>query len=63
MHGLPNLKICIAKQAKQIFHYKKIKIKLYKNNAAIWFNKTCRIKQLTPNYIKIRINGNNTRAQ
>jgi hypothetical protein len=23
----------------------------------------CRIKQLTPNYIKIRINGNNTRAQ
>ena len=39
MHGLPNLKICIAKQAKQIFHYKKIKIKLYKNNAAIWFNK------------------------
>jgi hypothetical protein len=39
MHGLPNLKICIAKQTKQIFHYKKIKIKLYKNNAAIWYNK------------------------
>ena len=38
MHGLPNLKICIAKQAKQIFHYKKIKIKLYENFAAIWFN-------------------------
>jgi len=55
MHGLPNLKICIAKQTKQIFHYKKIKITLYKNNAAIWFNKTCRIKQLTPNYIKIRV--------
>jgi hypothetical protein len=32
MHGQPNLKICIAKQAKQIFQYKKIKIKLYKNN-------------------------------
>ena len=46
------LKLCIAKQAKQIFHYKKIKIKLYKNNPAIWFNKTCRIKQLTP---KMRI--------
>ena len=41
MYGLPNLKICIAKQAKQIFHYKKIKIKLYKNNALIWVNKTC----------------------
>jgi len=25
MHGLPNLKICIAKQAKQIFHYKKMR--------------------------------------
>ena len=48
MHGLPNLKICIEKQAKQIFHYKKIKIKLYKTNAAIWYNKTSRIKQLTP---------------
>jgi hypothetical protein len=44
MHGLPNLKICIAKQAKQIFRYK-IKIKLYKNNAAIWYNKTRRINE------------------
>jgi len=26
MHGLPNLKICIAKQAKQIFHYKNQKL-------------------------------------
>jgi len=49
MHGLPNLKICIAKQAKQIFQYKKIKIKLYKNSAAIWFNNTrgCIHVQLT----------------
>jgi len=29
-HGQPNIKICIAKQAKQIFQYKKSKIKLYK---------------------------------
>jgi hypothetical protein len=63
MHGLPNLKICFAKQTKQIFYYKKIKIKLYKNNAAIWYNKTCRIKQLAPNHIKIKNNGNNTRAE
>jgi len=55
MHGQPNIKICSAKQTKQIFQYKKIKIKLYKNNAAIWYNKTCRIKQLTPNYINISI--------
>ena len=45
MHGLTNLKFCIAKQ---MFHYKKIKIKLYKTNAAIWFNKTCRIKAVSP---------------
>jgi hypothetical protein len=51
-----------VKQAKQISQYKKIKIKLYRNNAAIWYNKTCRIKQLTPNYINIRVNGNNTRS-
>jgi len=63
MHGQPNIKICIAKQAKQILQYQKIKIKLYKNNAAIWYNKTCWIKQLTPNYINIRVNGNNTRFQ
>ena len=26
---------------------------------AIWFNKTCKIKQLTPTYMSIKINGNN----
>jgi hypothetical protein len=45
--------------AKLVYLYKTIKIKLRKNNAAIWFNKTCRIKQLTPTYINIRVNGNN----
>jgi len=29
--------------------------KLYKTNAALWYNKTCRLKQLTPNYICIKI--------
>jgi hypothetical protein len=56
MHVQPKVKICIAKHAKQIFQYKRIKIKLYKNNADIWYNKTRRIKQLTPNYINIRVN-------
>jgi hypothetical protein len=36
---------------------------LYKNNAAIWFNKTCRIKQLTPTYINVRVNGNNSKSE
>jgi len=63
MHGQPNIKICNAKQARQIHQHKKIKIKLYKSNAAIWYNKTCRIKQLIPTYINIRIYGNNPRCQ
>ena len=38
----------------EVYAYKNIKRKLYKTNAAIWFNKTCRVKQLTPNYINIK---------
>ena len=58
MHGQQNIKTCDAKQAKQVYQYKN-KIKLYKNNAAIWYNKTCRIKQLIPTYVNVRVNGNN----
>jgi hypothetical protein len=59
MHGQQNITFCIAKQAEQIYKYKNMKIKLYKNNAAIWYNKTCRMKQITPGYISIKENGNN----
>jgi len=37
------------------------KIKLLKTNAAIWFNKMCKIKQLKPNYIQFRSNGKTLR--
>jgi len=63
MHGKQIINICNAKQARQIYRYKKIKTKLYKNNAAILYSKTCRIKQLTPAYINVRINVNNPRCQ
>jgi uncharacterized protein YpiB (UPF0302 family) len=36
---------------------------LYRTNAAIWFNKTCRLKGLTPTYINIQINGKNKQCQ
>ena len=39
MHGQKNIKLF---DAKQVYHYKNIKLKLYKNNAAIWFNNTCK---------------------
>jgi len=63
MRSQQNIKICDAKQAKQVYQYKNTKIKLYKNNAAIWYNKTCRIKQLIPTCVNIRVNSNNPRYQ
>jgi hypothetical protein len=50
MHGSENVKFANALQAKQIYQYKNIKEKLYKTNAAVWYNKTYRQKQLMPYY-------------
>ena len=50
MRGQQNIKFCNAKQAQQIYKYKNIKTKLYKNNSAMWFNKICRMKQIAPGY-------------
>ena len=36
---------------------KNTSLKLLKTNAAIWFNKTCKVKQLKPNYTNVEING------
>jgi hypothetical protein len=58
MHISTNIKFIKAKQAIEVYAYKNVKRKLYKTNAAIWFNKTCRDKELTPSFINIRINGN-----
>jgi len=60
MHGQRNIKLCDAIQE---YHYKNIKLKLYKNNATIWFNKTCRAKHLTSTYASIKIKGDNSRCQ
>jgi len=63
MHGQQNVKICDAKQAKQVHQYTNTKIKLYKSNASIRYNKTFRIKQPISTYVNIRVNGNNPRCQ
>ena len=57
MHGTINIKYIEAKQARAIYHFKNTKRKLYRTNAAIWYNKTCKLKRLTPDYINIKING------
>jgi len=43
MHGA-NIKIISAQQARICNIYKNTKLKLLKTNAAIWFNKMCKIK-------------------
>ena len=47
-----------AKTAQMNNKYKNTKLKLLKTNAAIWFNRICRMKQLKPNYISFNIKGN-----
>ena len=63
MHGNSNIKCIVAKEVKEIYQHKNTKRKLYRTNAAIWSNRTCRHKQLTSNYINIRINGKNQQCQ
>jgi len=63
MHGTMGLKFIDAKQAKDVYNYKNIKRKLYRTNAAIWYNKTCRHKHLTPTYVNIHIKGKNLQDQ
>jgi hypothetical protein len=47
-----------AQQARLCNIYMNTKLKLLRTNAAIWFNKMCKIKHLKPNYINIKVNGN-----
>jgi hypothetical protein len=54
-----SLKFIDAKQAKEIYLFKNIQRKLPKTTTAIWFNKVCRNKNLTPGYFKIQINRDN----
>ena len=50
MHGNTKLKFSYAKQARDIYNYKNIKRKLYRTNAAIWYNKICRHMYQWPLY-------------
>jgi hypothetical protein len=62
MHGEYKVKFCNAQQAKSAYSYRKIKEKLHKTNASIWFNKICKMEQLSPKYIHITVNGNNRQS-
>jgi len=43
-----------VRQARSIHHYKKLKIKVLKCNADIFFNKQCLIEKIIPNYANIK---------
>jgi len=43
MHGTTNIKFIDTKQAEVIFQFKNVKKKLYKTNAAMWYNNVGRI--------------------
>jgi hypothetical protein len=62
MHGI-GTQIVTPQQAKLTIRYKTTKLKLLKTSAAVWFNKMCRDKHLTPKCISIKINGHNRQAQ
>ena len=61
MHGENNIKCINAQPAGLIYKYHNIKQKLQRANASILFNKVCRVKQLQPIYVNIRVNGDNRR--
>jgi hypothetical protein len=63
MRGNTKLKFIDAKQATDIYNYKKIQTKLYRTNAAICYNTICRQKQLTSSYINSSIKGKNQQCQ
>ena len=46
-----------------VYDYKNNKIKIYKINAALWYNKMCSSRGLTPNYIYICIKDKNIQSQ
>ena len=46
MHGTTNIKFIDVQQAKLAYQYKNTKRKLYKANAAIWYNKIYRSKAM-----------------
>ena len=51
-----------ADQAKLVYKYKSIKVKLIKANLDIRFNKKCLFKNITPNYVKFNIKNTSSSA-
>ena len=53
MYGTMNLKFANAKQAREVYEYKNTKQKLHRTIAAIWYNKSCRDRNIKPSSYNI----------
>jgi hypothetical protein len=42
MHGEYNVKFSDAQQARTVYRFQRLKERLHKTNAAVWFKKICR---------------------
>jgi hypothetical protein len=60
---MKGIKIVVAKQANIMNRFLNIKRKLLITNANIWFNKQALTQKVTPNYVKIKVSGNNLQAK
>jgi len=45
----------LASQTKSIYHYKRLRTKVLKCNADIFFNKQCLTKNIIPKYANIKV--------
>ena len=53
----------IASQARTIFQYKTIRIKVLRCYANIYFNKQCLIKKIVPSYANIKLSNTSPAAR
>jgi hypothetical protein len=53
------MNIITAQQAKLAHTYKNIKLKILKCNASIWFNRQCKVNNLTPKYAQFNTKSQN----
>ena len=61
--NMQHYKIVFGKQAKAVHCCQNTRQTLLKVNAAILFNKVCKLNNITPKYTHIEVNGNNWQCE
>jgi hypothetical protein len=63
MRGVNSVKLISDQQAKGTSIFKNTEGELLRTNAAIWFNKICKIDHLIPKYIHSKVGANNQQSK